>query len=84
MQRTHLEAYEESVFPTGCPDFNRASSKIINFTQQLKQSFGIRWGQCGKKSQSRCSKPRGTWRFKLERSVREEVTAVENLGFDRN
>lgn len=49
MQRTHLEAYEESVSPTGCPDFKRASSKIMDFTQQLKQSFGIWWGRCGKK-----------------------------------
>lgn len=23
MQRTHLEAYKESVSATGCPDFNR-------------------------------------------------------------
>lgn len=84
MQRTHLEAYEESVSPTGRSDFNRASNKIMDFIQQLKQSFGIRCGWCGKKSQSRWSKPRDTWRFKLERSVREEVTAVENLGVDRN
>lgn len=84
MQRTHLEAYEESVSPTGRSDFNRASSKIMDFIQQLKQSFGIRWGRYGKKSQSRWSKPRDTWRFKLERSVREEVTTVENLGVDRN